>query len=442
MRSLSRSFAVCISLFAFSTPAFAYRMSAWVPAWDSSAITIMGRHGGDLDESNPGWFVARADGTIAASSGGETPTMRAALSGTQLVPTIKNYVNGAFDGQMMATIVNSPELREKHAAAIADLVTQNAYDGIDVDYERMPSTSKAGFTAFVQSLAAKLHARNKVLSVTVYAKTSDATWSGPGAQDWPAIGAEADSVKIMAYDNHWSTSAAGPIAPLDWLEQILGYAVKTLPMKKVMVGLPWYGYDWNAQQGASVTYADAMTRAQNAGVAVGRDANGEATFTYGTRTVFFQDAASYQRKVETIVARYPGIGGFAHWRVGAEDPAIWNVVSQLHATGKVPAAPVQKDFRIEGPSQLTAAAGMQVSAQFGYIGINGFTDPVRLSARPVDAFSGALTISGTSLSVSVPAKTAAGQYRILVTMSSGSLSREQVLVVNVTAAKASKRRAV
>src|SRR6185436_11989074 len=249
MRSLLRSFAVLVSLFAFSAPAFAYRMSAWVPAWDASAITIMGRHAGALDESNPGWFVARTDGTIANSSGGETPTMRAALSGTLLVPTIKNYVNGAFDGQMMATIVNSPALRETHATAIADLVAQNAYDGIDIDYERMPSSSKVGFTAFVQSLAAKLHARNKVLSVTVYAKTSDASWSGSGAQDWPAIGADADSVKIMAYDNHWSTSAAGPIAPLDWLEQILGYAAKTLPLKKVLVELPWYNYDWNAQQG-------------------------------------------------------------------------------------------------------------------------------------------------------------------------------------------------
>lgn len=441
MRSLSRSFVVLLSLLALSTPAFAYRMSAWVPAWDSSAVTIMGRHSGDIDESNPGWFTARADGTIAKSSGGETPTLRSALSRTQLVPTIKNYINGAFDGELMATIVNSPELREKHADAIAALAVQNAYDGIDIDYERMPSSSKAGFTAFVQSLSAKLHARNKVLSVTVYAKTSDATWKGPGAQDWPAIGAAADSVKIMAYDNHWSTSAAGPIAPLPWLEQIVAYAAKTLPLKKVLIGLPWYGYDWLAQNGTAVTYAEAMTRAQNAGVPVERDANGEAMFTYGSRTVYFQDATSYRRKVETIIARYPGIGGFAHWRVGAEDPAIWNLVGELHSSGKVPAEAPKKDFRIEGPAAIMTAAGTGTSAQFGFVAINGFNDAVRLSARSLDAFGGTVTTTGTSLSVSVPATTAPGTYRILVTMSAGSINREQVVALQVTAARASKRRA-
>ena len=431
MRSLLRSVVVPLFLLAVSTPAFAWRISAWVPAWDSSAITIMGRHAGDLDESNPGWYTAQADGTIAKSSGGENPSLRAALTGTLLVPTIKNNPGGSFNGEMMAAIVNSPELREKHADAIAQLVAQNAYDGIDIDYERMPSSSKAGFTAFVQSLAGKLHASGKKLSITVYAKTAEANWSGPGAQDWPAIGAAADSVKIMAYDNHWSTSSAGPIAPLTWLEQIVAYAANTLPIQKVMVGLPWYGYDWLASNGAAVTYAEAMTRAQSAGVTVGHDANGEATFTYGQRTVYFQDATSYRRKVETIVARYPDIGGFAHWRVGAEDPEIWNVIGQI-----------QKDFMIQGPAEIAMDAGTQTSARYSYVGIKGFADPVQLSVRAIDSFGGTFTVSGTSVIVTAPATTPTGAYRVVVTMTGGAITHERMLTVRVTARKAVKRRAI
>src|SRR5688572_21516980 len=233
--------------FALALPGYAYRTSAWVPAWDSSAVTIIEQRAGALTETNPGWYSAAADGSITKNWGAEDARLRAALSGTQLLPTIKNYVNGAFDGQLAATLVASADSREKHAEAIAQLVTLNAFDGIDIDYERVPVTSRANFSAFIQLLAAKLHASSKELSVTVQAKTDDG-----GSQDWVVLGAAADRLKIMAYDYHWSTSSAGPIAPLDWLDSIASYARRTIPAHKVIIGLPWYGYDWLAKRGDAV----------------------------------------------------------------------------------------------------------------------------------------------------------------------------------------------
>lgn len=434
---MRKSFLLCVALLALSAPAYAVRVSAWIPAWDANAVTIMGTHARDVDESNPGWFTAMSDGTIAASSGGESANLRAALTGTLLVPTIKNYVNGSFDGAMIATIANDPARRESHAEAIRQLVVTRAYDGIDVDYERVPSASRSSFSAFVQLLASKLHASGKVLSVTVPARTSDG-----GAYDWTAIGAAADSVKIMAYDYHWSTSAAGAITPLDWLDQVATYAESTLPSKKAMIGLPWYGYDWLGTAGSAVTYAQAMSRAQSAGAAIERDLNGEPTFVYGGRTVFFQDAESYRRKTQAILTRHPGIGGFAHWRVGAEDPAVWDVVSQMRSTGSAPAAPPQKDFAIDGPAELSLTAGTQATASYRFVPINGFAGPVTMTARSIDPFAGSMTVTGTSLTVAVSRTTAAGSYRVAVTMTGGGISHESVLVLRVAAPKSAKRRAV
>jgi spore germination protein len=421
---------VVLSFALFASPLYAYRISAWVPAWDANAVPILGEHAGSLDESNPGWFAAGADGSVVVSHA-EDPRLRAALTGTLLLPTIKNNASGSFDGNLMATIVNSPSLREKHAEAIAQIVAQHGYDGIDVDYERMPTTAKAGFSAFVQLLGAKLHASGKRLSVTVYAKTAEEDWSGPGAQDWAAIGAVADSVKIMSYDYHWSTSSAGAISPLAWLDQIATYAEKTIPAQKIMMALPWYGYDWLGTQGTDVTYASALAKAQTSGVTVGRDENGEATFTYGQRTVFFQDATSYRRKVDAILARHSGIGGFAHWRVGAEDPATWDIVEQLHTSGTVPAELPAKDFAINGPSQLSALAGATAAAQYGFLAINGFTGPVSVSMRAADPFGGSVAVSGTSVTVNVPATTPAGAYRFTLTMTGGGITHEQLVTLTV-----------
>ncbi len=440
MRSRVPLFLVLFFLAALPGQA-AYRMSVWVPAWDSKAVPILQQQAGNLDEANPGWYAAMADGSVTKNWNAEDPKLRAALSGVELLPTIKNYnADGGFDGALAETIL-SASVREQHAEAIAQLVVTNAFDGIDIDYERVPATSRGDFTAFVETLAAKLHASGKKLSVTVHAKTREESRSGPGAQDWAAIGAAADSVKIMAYDYHWSTSPAGAIAPLSWLEQVAAYAASTIPAGKAIVGLPWYGYDWLAQRAETVTYSDAMTRAQNVGATVGRDANGEATFTYGQRTVFFQDATSYQRKIEAIIARHPSIGGFAHWRVGAEDPAVWDVIGQLRATGRTPVEAPAKDFAISGPAQIAVTAGTTASAAFSYIAINGFDEQVNVTATVLDAFGGTASLSApriartgsTSLSVTVPAMTVPGIYRLTLKMSGATVSHEQVVRMVVAA---------
>ena len=322
------------ALLAFAVPAHAWRMSAWIPSWDSSAVGILQTNGGRLDESNPGWYSLDASGAIVKNYNAEDPSMRAALTGTLLIPTVKNTVSGSFNGAVVATMLSTASGRAAHADALATLVVTNAFDGIDVDYERVPTTSRADFTAFIELLGETLHARGKLLSVTVYAKRSDAdNWNGPGAQDWVAIGRAADSVKIMAYDYHWNGSAAGPLSPLDWLDAVAGYAEQSIPLGRAIVALPWYGYDWLDKAAKGVTYAEAMATAQSVGATVTRDANGELTYTYSGRTVYFQDATSFRTKVNAIAARHSGIAGFAAWRVGAEDPAVWTFVGELKEVG-------------------------------------------------------------------------------------------------------------
>src|SRR6185436_15720706 len=103
----------------------------------------------------------------------------AGMTGTQLLPTFQNTVNGSFNQSVALTVLNDAARRETHAEEIRTLVVNQAYDGADIDYERLPASVRANFTTFVQLLASKLHASGKKLSVTVYSKTSDSdSWDG------------------------------------------------------------------------------------------------------------------------------------------------------------------------------------------------------------------------------------------------------------------------
>jgi spore germination protein YaaH len=424
-------------------------MSAWVPAWDSKALASMQSNAGKLDEANPGWYTIAADGGVTKNSNAEAADMRAALAGIDLVPTIKNYVGGKFDGNLVANVVGSPTLREKHAEALTQLVVQNAYEGIDIDYESMNAAARPNFTLFVQLLAQKLHGAGKKLSVTVSAKTSDAdNWSGPAGEDWRAIGAAADTVKIMAYDNHWDGSAAGAIAPLNWLDNIATYAEATMPAQKIIMGLPWYGYDWQGTNATDLVYSEAVALAQRVGAQIAYDANGEATFAYSGRTVYFQDSSSYAKKVDAILKKHPQIGGFAHWRAGGEDPAIWTDVARLHNSSSSGGTPVAGNFVIAGPTVLVAKAGQQSQVIYAVTSINGWSGIADVAVQQIDAFPGSLSVTTTArvgapavLTLTPNANAAPGQYRLKIRMTSGTIANETTLTVQVESSVNKRRSA-
>lgn len=336
-----RAFAFLFVSMAMASSAFAYRMSSWMPLYASGGLQSTQVNASRLTESNPVWYEFRADGSIVAMAGAEDPTWRAAMTGTQILPTVQNLVGGGFDQAIAVQVLSSAATREAHAEAIFQIVVSRAYDGIDIDYEKLPYSSRANFVAFLEVLSAKLHAAGKKLSVTVYAKTSDSpTWDGAGGHDYAGIGRVADYVKLMVYPFSYSGTAPGPLSPLDWIDQVVTYATSAIPAPKVIVGLPWYGKDFDGATAKSVTFPKVLDLIAANNPVIGRDAHGEATFTYGSHTVFYNDAQSYDRKVDVVLQRHPAVGGFAHWASGQEDPAVWTRVGALKLTAPATTTPV------------------------------------------------------------------------------------------------------
>lgn len=434
-----RRIAFAVIAFVAAAPVFAYQNALWIPGWGSAQLNSIQVNAGALNESNPVWYGWNSDATLSKKNNAENPTWRAAMTGTRIIPTVQNTTSNGFDGTATQTMLASATSREAHAQAITQLVINQVYDGIDIDYENVPTASRAQFTAFLTTLGSKLHAIGKKLSVSVYAKASDAeNWTGAGAEDWPAIGGVADSVKIMAYDYHWSTSGPGPITPLAWLDQVTTYAESSIPASKIIVGLPFYGYDWGSTGAASdVGYAQAMQTAQNNGATITHDANGEATYTYSGRTVYFQDASSYQKKIDLLKQKHAGIAGFTAWAAGEEDPNVWNVIKGATTVGATP-SPV--DFAMSGPAAVTVFPSIRASAAFTLIPVNGFNTTANVSLQSpaeiaVTSSSTTIAANGTvTLNISVGTSPAPGTYAVVVQFTSGSLVHTQTLNVSVVAA--------
>lgn len=256
------------------------------------------------------------------------------------IPTVANIRDGQWDGGMVSRILQDPQLTAAHIGALVALTVTRGYDGIDIDYEDLAAADRGNFTGFIQQLANALHANGKLLAVDVYGKTAEpGTWSGPMAQDWAALGAAADELRLMTYEYHWSTSEPGPIAPAPWVRNVLAFATSVVPPGKIVHGLPLYGYDWIDRSATAQVWDAMMATARQQGSPLQWDplsASPWYEYTSGRdhHVVWFENAMSVESKLG--LADAAGVGGVMLWRLGGEDAAVWPAIRAFATSSPLP----------------------------------------------------------------------------------------------------------
>lgn len=325
-----------------------YMVSAWFPDYDQTrAISSMNDGRGILTEINPVWFILEHDGRIKMLPQANDPVLLATArsNGMQVIPTVMNFREGKCDAAPVVKILSDRTLRANHARSLAQLVQDYNYDGIEIDYEGLPPTVQPLFTALVRDVRAELP-DGKLLALDVYAKTmGKESWNGPGAQRWEDLLPLVDRFKIMIYDYAWSTGKPGPIAPLHWTRDVLKYAVEVaarmnITPKKIMAGMPFYGWDWPVGAHAQEAVYQGMTAMKRtlSSFSEERDpASGEIVLTYQkdnmANIAYYQDAQTLNGRLAIIRECFPQIGGVSFWRLGGEDPCSWPTIEKFLKDG-------------------------------------------------------------------------------------------------------------
>lgn len=286
------------------------------------------RHADEMTIFSPLWHSLAADGSLRSRDFGRAGLTREAhAAGALVVPLVTNQ--GTNDA-----VVTDAGSRARAVAALAALVRQSGYDGVDVDFEFLAPGAREGLTAFVRDLSARLHAMGKIVIVSVAAKSSfdESTNDFARAYDYAALGRYADYVQVMAYDQHGGWSGAGPVAGLPWVERVVDVATAQIPARKVLLGIAGYGYDWGGGTVRGVTATGALALAARYGAPIVWDGTQQAPhFRYWTASgvrheVWWENSWSVAFK--TRLAAQRGLGGVALWSLGQEDERMWSVLDR------------------------------------------------------------------------------------------------------------------
>jgi spore germination protein YaaH len=305
--------------------------AAWLPLSSTRAPESLrtALADGGLTEVSPTWANVLADGQLLVKE--IPPEVQALLDrpDVRVLPTVQNYGDGAWQGQMVADVLSDPQRERAHRATLVAAAVENGWDGLDIDYENLPPTAGPQFTDFLGALRDDLHEHGLELTVAVPARSSDED-PGTFAYSYQALGEVADEVRVMTYDHSWDQSEPGAVAPLPWVKDVVEYAVARVPRDKLMLGLATYGYDWVGSTGTTLQSTDAVALARQVGARPEWNSDAAAhTFTYESggqqHTVWYEDARSLALKQDLAVRER--LRGVAIWSLGGEDPQVWTSVA-------------------------------------------------------------------------------------------------------------------
>ena len=327
-----RRIAFAIALFVLPLIASAdYRISVWVRNKTTSVANFNTYNQGTVHEANAVWYyfttVTGPNGPVVNLVDVHTSSTAFTAPGAAFVPTIQNTTQGSGfsdSSTLMGYIFRSEADMDDHAAKVAAVVTNNNYDGIDLDYERMlvnvadadiPAW-RAKFTSLVRKIKSRLP--NKIVSVTVYRRRSaSGSRDSRNAQAYDYRGltnaGAADFMKIMMYNDIGSFQQ---LVNDGAMEEALTYTMgEVWDHKKVIVALPWYAVNLT-------TGAEGPSEPNATGL--GRNGSWEQTFTSPYNGVQI-DAEALRHKILVVLRKYD-VGGFAFWEPGAALPGVWDVL--------------------------------------------------------------------------------------------------------------------
>lgn len=204
-------------------------------------------------------------------------------------------------------------------------------DGLNIDFENISLDAGEPFIQFIRELSIPCREHGIVLSVDNYVPMGHTDHYDRAEQ-----GLVADYVVIMGYDEHYAGSdEAGSVASIDFVEGGIADTVEQVPAEKVINGIPFYTRIWQTSGTSVSSQAVGMDKAQayiaDHGITTRWDEEtcqnyGEYQSADGFCQVWLEDAESIRVKLN-IMQKY-GIAGVAEWKLGFEEPSVWDVIEE------------------------------------------------------------------------------------------------------------------
>ncbi|HEY2625823.1 MAG TPA: glycosyltransferase [Candidatus Udaeobacter sp.] len=307
---------------------------------DPYSYASLQQHVGQITHVCPEWMtVINGMGNLQIDADARVPKLAASKS-IALMPLLTNLVGDTWQPEAIENLAHGPQDRQERFISSVLAVLRNAKAaGVVVDWEQLDPAYKKDITGFIDKFADALHDDNKQLWLCVQ----------PGQEldyiDFDVLSDNVDRFVAMLFDETSDIDPPGPLGSRSWFEGWLHVLLEASDPKQWIIALGSYGYDWTigGKKAELISFPEAMSRANNAEVGSTEvKAPGYNPYFYfedgdKEHAVWFLDVVTFLNQLREV--RDQKAGGFALYRLGSEDSAIWDALS------------VPRDFKIDNQTR-------------------------------------------------------------------------------------------
>lgn len=251
---------------------------------------------------------------------------------------------GGFSSEIMQKILNNDYIQDILINNILDTVKSKGYYGVDIDFEYVYPEDKEKYEDFLRKLTTVLHSEGYKVTAALAPKTRrDQKGILYESHDYAVIGDIVDKVLLMTYEWGYILGPPMAVAPINEVEKVLQYAVTEIDSKKILMGIPNYGYDWTlpykeGTRAKVISNPEAVEIARRYGAEIQYDKTAQSPyFNYYDdnnieHVVWFEDARSIDAKLK-LVEKYD-LGGIFYWTIMKPFPQNWLVLENTYNTEK------------------------------------------------------------------------------------------------------------
>ena len=295
---------------------------------DPDSYASLQQHAAQITHVCPEWMtVIDGMGNLQIDSDGRVSKL-AANKGIALMPLLTNLVGDTWQPEAIENLAHGPAKRQDGFIQDVLAVLRNAKAaGVVVDWQQIDPAYKKDLTGFIDKFADALHDDNKELWLCVQ----------PGQEldyiDIDALSDNVDRFVAMLFDETSETDPPGPLASRSWFEGWLHVLLDGSDTKQWIIAIGSYGYDWpiGGKKAELISFSEAMSRAKDAEIeSVQVQGPSYSPYFYfqdedTEHAVWFLDAVTFLNELRGV--RDEKAGGFALYRLGSEDPAIWDALN-------------------------------------------------------------------------------------------------------------------
>jgi spore germination protein YaaH len=291
----------------------------------------LARHARQVTVLSPSFYTVAADAGLVRSID-EQALATARAAGIEVEPLVTNQ---DFSADVARKLFQAPGAVDTLAAALVADARTHGYTGYQLDFEGLGFSDRDDLTRFSRALDDRLRQATLKYSTAVIPRKQpqasglDQLFGHSGVYDYQALLRDATSMSVMAYDQHTSATDAGPVAGLDWVQQVVQASTAGIDHSKLYLGVPLYYRDWplrGAPTAGAYTEIVATTAARNGTISwdfASQSPYARYSVPGDEHVVWLENRASLAAKVQ--VANQMGFAGVAAWRLGLEDPAFWDL---------------------------------------------------------------------------------------------------------------------